>query len=85
MGSRSTKDSSVIERFGGTGGDTSVVVPDQLRTVIRTFREKLFSEIFTDRPARAKAMGLDEPWVPKTLIFAKDDSHAEDIVDIVRK
>jgi type I restriction enzyme R subunit len=31
------------------------------------------------------AMGLDEPWVPKTLIFAKDDSHAEDIVDIVRK
>ena len=62
-----------------------VVVPDQLRTVIRTFREKLFTEIFTDRPARAKAMGLDEPWVPKTLIFAKDDSHAEDIVDIVRK
>ena len=30
-------------------------------------------------------MGLDEPWVPKSLIFAKDDSHAEDIVDIVRK
>jgi type I restriction enzyme R subunit len=53
--------------------------------VIRTFREKLFTEVFTDRPARAKAMGLDEPWVPKTLIFAKDDSHAEDIVDIVRK
>ncbi|MEZ5324269.1 MAG: DEAD/DEAH box helicase family protein [Verrucomicrobiales bacterium] len=65
--------------------DRSVVVPDQIRTVIRTFREKLFTEIFTDRPARAKAMGLDEPWVPKTLIFAKDDSHAEDIVDIVRK
>lgn len=57
----------------------------QIRTVIRTFRERLFTEIFTDRPARAKAMGLDEPWVPKTLIFAKDDSHAEDIVDIVRK
>jgi type I restriction enzyme R subunit len=65
--------------------DRSVVVPDQIRTIIRTFREKLFTEIFPDRPARAKAMGLDEPWVPKTLIFAKDDSHAEDIVDIVRK
>jgi type I restriction enzyme R subunit len=73
------------ETFQKTQLDRSVVVPDQLRTVIRTFREKLFSEIFTDRPARAKAMGLDEPWVPKTLIFAKDDSHAEDIVDIVRK
>ena len=73
------------ETFQKTQLDRSVVVPDQIRTVIRTFREKLFTEIFPDRPARAKAMGLDEPWVPKTLIFAKDDSHAEDIVDIVRK
>jgi type I restriction enzyme R subunit len=73
------------ETYQKTQLDRSVVVPDQIRTVIRTFREKLFTEIFTDRPARAKAMGLDEPWVPKTLIFAKDDSHAEDIVDIVRK
>ncbi|MGL4401859.1 MAG: DEAD/DEAH box helicase family protein [Luteolibacter sp.] len=73
------------ETFQKTQLDRSVVVPDQLRTVIRTFREKLFTEIFTDRPARAKAMGLDEPWVPKTLIFAKDDSHAEDIVEMVRK
>jgi REP element-mobilizing transposase RayT len=73
------------ETYQKTQLDRSVVVPDQLRTVIRTFREKLFTEIFTDRPARAKAMGLDEPWVPKTLIFAKDDSHAEDIVEIVRK
>jgi len=72
------------ETFQKTQLDRSVVVPDQIRTVIRTFREKLFTEIFTDRPARAKAMGLDEAWVPKTLIFAKDDSHAEDIVDIVR-
>ncbi len=73
------------ETYQKTQLDRSVVVPDQIRTVIKTFREKLFTEIFTDRPARAKAMGLDEPWVPKTLIFAKDDSHAEDIVDIVRK
>ncbi|HRX54100.1 MAG TPA: DEAD/DEAH box helicase family protein, partial [Verrucomicrobiales bacterium] len=73
------------ETYQKTQLDRSVVVPDQIRTVIRTFREKLFTEIFPDRPARSKAMGLDEPWVPKTLIFAKDDSHAEDIVDIVRK
>ena len=54
--------------------DTSVVAPDQIRTVIRTFKEKLFTEIFPDRTD-----------VPKTLIFAKDDSHAEDIVHIVRE
>ncbi len=73
------------ETYQKTQLDRSVVVPDQLRTVIRTFREKLFTEIFPDRAVAARRMGLDAPWVPKTLIFAKDDSHAEDIVDIVRK
>jgi len=54
--------------------DRSVVTPDQIRTIIQTFRDRLFTEIF---PGRTE--------VPKTLIFAKDDSHAEDIVHIVRE
>jgi type I restriction enzyme R subunit len=54
--------------------DRAVVAPDQIRTVVRTFRDKLFTEIFPGRST-----------VPKTLIFAKDDSHAEDIVQIVRE
>lgn len=54
--------------------DRDVVAQDQIRTVIRTFRDKLFTEIF---PGRKE--------VPKTLIFAKDDSHAEDIVHILRE
>ena len=54
--------------------DRAVVAKDQIRKVIQTFRDKLFTEIF---PGRKQ--------VPKTLIFAKDDSHAEDILDIVRK
>jgi len=54
--------------------DRAVVAPDQIRTVIRTFRDRLFTEIFPGRTT-----------VPKTLIFAKDDSHAEDIVQIVRE
>jgi type I restriction enzyme R subunit len=53
--------------------DRDVVAPDQIRTVIRTFKEKI-PEIF---PGRSE--------VPKTLIFAKDDSHAEDIVHLVRE
>ena len=65
--------------------DRSVVVPDQIRTIIRTFRDKLFTDLFPDRPARATQIGLDAPWVPKTLIFAKTDEHAEDIVTIVRE
>jgi len=54
--------------------DRDVVAADQLRTIIRTFRDRLFTEIF---PGRKE--------VPKTLIFAKDDSHADDIVQIVRE
>lgn len=54
--------------------DRDVVAKDQIRTVIKTFKEKLFSEIF---PGRRD--------VPKTLVFAKDDSHAEDIVEILRE
>jgi type I restriction enzyme R subunit len=54
--------------------DKDVVSEGQIRTVIKTFRDKLFTEIF---PGRKE--------VPKTLIYAKDDSHAEDIVKIVRE
>jgi type I restriction enzyme R subunit len=54
--------------------DRSVVAEDQIRTVIKTFKHKLFTDLF---PGRKE--------VPKTLIFAKDDSHAEDIVHIVRE
>src|SRR5438132_5864502 len=54
--------------------DRAVVAPDQIRTVIRAFRDRLFTEIFPGRTV-----------VPKTLIFAKDDSHADDIVKIARE
>lgn len=54
--------------------DRSVVAVDQIRTIIKTFKEKLFTEIFPGRQV-----------VPKTLIFAKDDSHADDIVNIIRE
>ena len=54
--------------------DRAVVSKDQIRTVIRTFRDKVRTEIFPGRKH-----------VPKTLIFAKDDAHAEEIVQIVRE
>ena len=54
--------------------DREVVAEDQIRTIVQTFRDNLFTEIF---PGRTE--------VPKTIIFAKDDSHADDIVRIVRE
>ena len=54
--------------------DRDVVAENQIRLVIRTFRDRLFTDIF---PGRTE--------VPKTLVFAKDDSHAEDITRIIRE
>ena len=60
--------------YSGKDLDRAVVSMDQIRTVIRTFKARLFDEIYPDRKE-----------VPKTLIFAKSDAHAEDIVRIVRE
>ncbi len=54
--------------------DRSVQTPDQIRKVITTFRDQLHTDIF---PGRTE--------VPKTLVFAKDDNHAEKIVEILRE
>jgi type I restriction enzyme R subunit len=53
--------------------DRDVVAKDQIRLVMKTFHERLFTEIFAGRKE-----------VPKTLVFAKTDLHAEDIVEALR-
>jgi len=54
--------------------DRGVVNPNQIRLVLETFRDRLFTEIFPGRST-----------VPKTLIFAKNDAHADDVVRTVRQ
>ena len=54
--------------------DRSVVVKSQIRTVLQAYKGALFTELFPGRTL-----------VPKTLIFCKDDSHAEDTVHLVRE
>jgi type I restriction enzyme R subunit len=61
------------EAYSARQLDDSIVVPDQIRTIVKTFRDKL-PDIF---PGRAE--------VPKTLVFAKTDSHADDIIQIIRE
>lgn len=60
--------------YARTDLDRSVVVKSQIRTVLQTFKDALFTELFPGRTL-----------VPKTLIFCKDDSHAEDVVHLVRE
>ncbi len=72
---RAERYETLIEDFSYTPNqlDRSVLVPNQIRTVLETYRDALFTELF---PGRTQ--------VPKTLIFAKDDHHAEEIVGAVR-
>ena len=62
--------------YTGPQLDRDVVSESQMRTIIRHFRDVLFTELFPERADRV---------VPKTLIFAKDDNHAENIVRLVRE
>ena len=59
--------------YAGSQLDHSVVAKDQIRTVVRELRDKLFTAIF---PGRTE--------IPKTLFFAKNDNHAEDLLDVIR-
>lgn len=56
--------------------DRSVTAKNQIRSIIQCYKDRLFTDLFPDRTGQ---------WVPKTLIFAKDDNHAEEIVHIVRE
>ena len=56
--------------------DRTVLAPNQIRTVMETYKQALFTQLYPER----------EPnWIPKTLIFAKDDNHADEIVRITRE
>ena len=60
--------------YGGKELDRSVVNPSQIRQVIHAMKSAVETQIFPNRKE-----------VPKTLIFAKTDSHADDIIKIVRE
>ena len=67
--------------------DDKVVNPNQIRMIIRAVKEQL-PVIFPDRftaPSPPERAGGEAFEVPKMLIFAKSDSHADDIINIVRE
>ncbi|MFI9600918.1 DEAD/DEAH box helicase family protein [Streptomyces sp. NPDC052043] len=73
--------------YGANQVGVGVISKDQLRTVVQTFHDRLFTEIFPERAKHDPATGAlrcDEMYVPKTLVFAKNDNHAEEIVEVVR-
>lgn len=72
--------------YTGKQLDKDIVNKSQIRTIIKAVKENL-PKMFPDRYSPSTGGGQGEAVfeVPKTLIFAKTDSHAEDIIEIVRE
>ena len=74
-------DSYVAEErvdYDATQLDRSVIVPDQIESVLEAYRDCIYTELYRDRAEKWE-------YIPKTLIFAKDDNHATQIVEAVKR
>lgn len=76
-----TMDEDVV--YSGKQLDKDIVNPSTIRTIIREVRNTL-PRIFPERYV-GTSRDLSDFEIPKMLIFAKTDSHAEDIIEIVRE
>lgn len=64
--------------YGTKQLNRSVINPNQIEEVVRAYMDAIYTDLYPDR---------EEKWeyVPKTLIFAKDDNHATQIVNVVKE
>ena len=58
--------------------DRSVINPDQIREVLQAYKKSIYEELYPDREKKWE-------YIPKTLIFAKDDNHATQIVEVAKE
>lgn len=58
----------------------SVINPAQIKLVLSTYRDVVYTELFND-PQRE----VNFDWLPKTLIFALNETHATNIVQIAKE
>ena len=60
--------------YKGNELDDKIINPSQIRNIIKAFKDAIETKVYPERKE-----------LPKTLIFAKSDSHADDIIQIVRE
>ena len=66
--------------------DRFVLNPNQIRTILECYKISVFTQLFPERAEKnADKSPNNQNFIPKTLIFAKDDNHAEEIVRIARE
>ena len=64
--------------YDSTALDRSVVNPDQIREVLTAYKKAIYEDLYPEREKKWE-------YIPKTLIFAKDDYHATQIVEIAEE
>ncbi len=77
-GKQTKYDANTSVDYGAKALDKSVINPDQIRKVLIAYKDAIYSDLYPER---------EEVWeyIPKTLIFAKDDNHATQIVNIAKE
>lgn len=58
--------------------DRSVINRDQIRKVLMAYKNAIYTELYPEREQKWE-------YIPKTLIFAKHDNHATEIVDMAKE
>lgn len=69
-----------IQNYTATELNRSIVNPAQIKLILETYRDAVYNEMFTDPPREP-----DMEYLPKTLIFALNDAHATNIVNIAKE
>lgn len=72
--------SKAVEAYTAKELNRSIINPAQIKLVLETYRDAVFTEMFTD-PQREPNMD----YLPKTLIFALNDAHATNIANIAKE
>lgn len=80
--SKRTGKSETIEvgssvEYGASELDRSVVNKKQIKEVLMAYKKAVYEDLYPSREQKWE-------YIPKTLIFAKDDNHATEIVDIAK-
>lgn len=76
-GKSETIDAGASVEYGAAELDRSVVNKKQIKEVLMAYKKAIYEDLYPSREQKWE-------YIPKTLIFAKDDNHATEIVDIAK-
>lgn len=77
-GEQTTYTAKTTLEYAPTDLDRSIISPSQMKLVLESYKNAIYNDLYPEREN-------DWRYIPKTLIFAKDDNHATEIVETVKE